>query len=153
MAGIAMKFSFFHIVLCGGGNYGNLFSLFIGKNFVKVTILLDKLQKSWFDEIFFCESKFFILPHCDLYGLIYLVKKDLTVNVKVDAFCTKVFEIEFSAKVGNIFHLICSFPVAHHALSREKPWKADVFSFRFSLLSSETEATTTIYLLTFQTNM
>ena len=101
----------------------------------------------------FCENKKYILDTVYLQGFIYLVKKDLTANVKVDAFCTKVFEIEFSAKVGNIFHLICSFPVAHHALSREKPWKADVFSFRFSLLSSETEATTTkYYLLTFQTN-
>ena len=35
------------------GNYGNSLSRIFGKNFVKVTILLNKLLKSWFDEIFF----------------------------------------------------------------------------------------------------
>ena len=35
------------------GNYGNLLSLFFGKNFVKVTFLLKKSLNSWFDEIFF----------------------------------------------------------------------------------------------------
>ena len=48
------------------GNYRNLLSHFFGKNFVKPTFLLKKLLKSWFDEIFFGESKFFILPHCVL---------------------------------------------------------------------------------------
>ena len=67
----------------------------------------------------FCENKKYILDTVYLQGFIYLVKKDLTANVKVDAFCTKVFEIEFSAKVGNIFHLICSF-VAHHVLYQER---------------------------------
>ena len=42
------------------GNYGNLLSHIFGKNFVKVTFLL----KSWFDEIFFGESKFFNFPQC-----------------------------------------------------------------------------------------
>ena len=43
------------------GNYGYSLWHFFGKNFVKPTVLLKK----WFDEIFFSESKFFILlPHC-----------------------------------------------------------------------------------------
>ena len=35
------------------GNYGNLLSHFFDKNFVKVTFLLKKILKSWFDEIFY----------------------------------------------------------------------------------------------------
>ena len=46
------------------GNCRNSLSHFFGKNFVKATFLLKKLVKRWFDEIFFGESKFFILPHC-----------------------------------------------------------------------------------------
>ena len=42
------KFSFFHTV-----NYGNSLSRTFGKNSVKVTVLLNKLLKRWFDEIFF----------------------------------------------------------------------------------------------------
>ena len=34
------------------GNYGNSLSRIFVKNFVKVTVLLSKLLKSWFDEIF-----------------------------------------------------------------------------------------------------
>ena len=40
-----------------GGNYGNSLSRIFGKNFVKVTVLLSKLLKSWFDEIFFWWEK------------------------------------------------------------------------------------------------
>ena len=40
-----------------GGNYGNLLSHILCKNFVKVTVLLKKLLNSWFDEFFFSESK------------------------------------------------------------------------------------------------
>ena len=36
------------------GNYGNSLSRICGKNFVKLTVLLNNLLKSWFDEIFFC---------------------------------------------------------------------------------------------------
>ena len=39
-----------------------------GKKFVKVTVLLNELLKSWFDEIFFGETKFFIFPHCAICG-------------------------------------------------------------------------------------
>ena len=55
------------IALCAQcGNYGNLLSRFFDKNFVKVTFLLKKILKSWFDEIFFWgDSKFFFFPHCD----------------------------------------------------------------------------------------
>ena len=35
------------------GNYGNSLSHIFGKNFVKVTVLLNKLLNKWFDEIFF----------------------------------------------------------------------------------------------------
>ena len=44
------------------GNYGDLLSRIFGKNFVKVTDLLKESLNSWFDEIFFSESKFFIFP-------------------------------------------------------------------------------------------
>ena len=37
------------------------------RNFIKVTFLLKKLQKSWFYEIFFDESKFFIFSHCNVH--------------------------------------------------------------------------------------
>ena len=53
-----------HMPLCG--NYGNILSHIFGKNFVKVTALLKELLKSWFDEIFFGESNFFLFPHCDM---------------------------------------------------------------------------------------
>ena len=50
----------FSIYVCTSqyGNYGNLLSLFFGKNFVKVTFLLKKLLKSWFDEIFLVTVNF-----------------------------------------------------------------------------------------------
>ena len=35
-------------------NYGNSLSFNFGKNFVKVTVLLNNLLRSWFDERFFC---------------------------------------------------------------------------------------------------
>ena len=38
------------------GNYGNSLSHFFDKNFVKVTFLLKKMLKSWFDEIFYAEA-------------------------------------------------------------------------------------------------
>ena len=43
------------------GNYGNLLSLFFGKNFVKVTFsrfLLKKLLNKWFDKLFLGESRY-----------------------------------------------------------------------------------------------
>ena len=52
---VLLNFSFFHTVtLCMSqcGNYRNSLSRNFGKNFVKVTVLLNKLTKSWFDEIF-----------------------------------------------------------------------------------------------------
>ena len=45
-----------HTTQCG--KYGNLLSRIFGKYFVKVTVLLKKSPNSWFDEIFFSESKF-----------------------------------------------------------------------------------------------
>ena len=51
-----------HCAQCG--NYGNLLSHFFGKNFVKITVLLLRLLNSWFDEIFFGESKFISFSHC-----------------------------------------------------------------------------------------
>ena len=58
---------FFHEIIfkkthCG--NYGNSLTHIFGKNLVKVTVLLMKLLISWFDEIFFSESKSFIFPQC-----------------------------------------------------------------------------------------
>ena len=40
-----------------------LISRFFGQTFVKETILLNKLLKSWFDEIFFDEREFLVFPH------------------------------------------------------------------------------------------
>ena len=48
-------------------NYGNLPSHLFDKNFVKVTLLLKKILKTWFDENFSwmaSDSKFLIFPHC-----------------------------------------------------------------------------------------
>ena len=41
------------------GNYCDLVSHIFGKNFVKLTVLLKKLLKSWFDEIFFWWDQIF----------------------------------------------------------------------------------------------
>ena len=49
------------------GNYGNSLSHIFGKNFVKVTFLLNELLKSWFDEIFFGEIEF--STQCSLLSL------------------------------------------------------------------------------------
>ena len=46
------------------GNYGNSLSYIFGKNFVNVAVLLNKLLKSWFDEIFLGKREFFVFPHC-----------------------------------------------------------------------------------------
>ena len=49
------------------------------KKFVKVTFLVKtKILKSWFDEIFWGNSKFFIFPHCALVTK-YFVKSNLRV--------------------------------------------------------------------------
>ena len=48
---IFFKFKWHTAVHCG--NYGNSFSRIFDKNFVKATVLLNKLLKSWFHEIFF----------------------------------------------------------------------------------------------------
>ena len=45
------------------GNYGNSLSRIFGKNVVKVTVLLSKLLKSWFDEIFLWWD-FLVFPRC-----------------------------------------------------------------------------------------
>ena len=49
------------IVIAQCGNYGNLLSHFLAKNFVKITFLLKKILKSWFDEFF--DGWQFIFPH------------------------------------------------------------------------------------------
>ena len=45
-------------------NYGNLLSRSFGKNFVKVTVLLHNLLKSYFDEKKIGEREFLVFPHC-----------------------------------------------------------------------------------------
>ena len=76
-----VKINRHHYALCTQcGNYGNSLSRIFGKNFVKVTVLLNKLLKSWFDEIFFGEREFLVFPHCDLphcgnYGNLLPLKK------------------------------------------------------------------------------
>ena len=43
------------------------FTLTLLKKFVNVTCLLNKLEKSWFHEIFLGESKFHVFPHCAIF--------------------------------------------------------------------------------------
>ena len=50
-------------------------------NFVKITALLKKLLKSWFDEILFDESKFLIFPYSTLYMQIFFVFSHCTVAI------------------------------------------------------------------------
>ena len=49
------KFSFSERTVCSAqcGNFRNSLSRIFGKKFVKATVLLKKLLKRWFDEIFF----------------------------------------------------------------------------------------------------
>ena len=49
------------------GNYGNSLSRILGKIYVKVIIILNKLLKSWFDEIFFWEREFLVFPHGEMF--------------------------------------------------------------------------------------
>ena len=46
------------------GNFGNSLSLFFDKNFEKAMVLLNKLLKSWFQEIFFQWENFSFFSHC-----------------------------------------------------------------------------------------
>ena len=58
---LAKKLKQIPIAQCG--NCGNSLSHLFGKNFVKVTVLLNKLLKSGFHEIFFSEIEFLVFPH------------------------------------------------------------------------------------------
>ena len=91
---------------------GILCHAFFAKNFVKVTVLLNKLLKSWFDEIFFwwerisrfstlwesliihgifCHSEFLSHPKIQINSLVtYLVKPLLSRN-----FCQKCLRENF----------------------------------------------------------
>ena len=55
-----IQYFFAIIIYIQCGNCCDLVSHIFGKNFVKLTVLLRKLQKSWFNEIFFGETKFFV---------------------------------------------------------------------------------------------
>ena len=56
---VVVNFSFLHTVCWTVWKlHGNLLSLFLYKNFVKVMILLTKLQNSWFDEIYLMRVNF-----------------------------------------------------------------------------------------------
>ena len=59
-----IQYFFAIIIYIQCGNCCDLVSHIFGKNFVKLTVLLRKLQKSWFNEIFFGETKFFVFLHC-----------------------------------------------------------------------------------------
>ena len=57
------------------GNYGNSLLRIFGKNVVKLTVLLNKLLKSWFDEIFFrCERIFYFSTLCESHSSLTLWK-------------------------------------------------------------------------------
>ena len=47
-------------------NYENFLSHLFHKNFVKVMGLLNKLLRSWFDEIFYDEREFLVFSHCGI---------------------------------------------------------------------------------------
>ena len=46
------------------GNDGNSLTRIFGKNFVKVTVLLNKLLKSDLTKYFVGEREFLVFPHC-----------------------------------------------------------------------------------------
>ena len=73
----------YHTVQCG--NYGNSLSLFFGKNFVKLTVLLKQLTKEliW-RNIFFGEREFLAFPQCDVASSNFFSK-----NVTFTKFCQK----------------------------------------------------------------
>ena len=67
---------------CICGNNENSHSRFFGKNFVKATVLLKKLLRSWFHGIFFSvsEKEFLVLQHHHyFYGKINIVFVKVTV--------------------------------------------------------------------------
>jgi len=51
------------------GKYGNSLSPIFEKNSMKLRVLLNKLLKSWFDEIFFGDREFLVCPHCVLFTI------------------------------------------------------------------------------------
>ena len=64
-------------------NFTLSLSRIFGENLVKVTVKLKKSLNSWFDEIFFCESKFSI---CTVIALsITLIDYDLPSFDKCDS--------------------------------------------------------------------
>ena len=71
------------------GNYGNLLSLFYGKNFVKVTFLLrNHVLDRWFDEFFFNETR---VNFCNFYNY----------NITVWKLCLTLFWQKF--RESNVF--------------------------------------------------
>ena len=71
------------------GNCRNSLSHFYRKNFVKAMVLLKKLQKSWFDEIFFSEREFL----CGFYEIC-----EITYNLHL-LICTN---LHFSVFISNL---------------------------------------------------
>ena len=65
------------------GNYGNSLSRIFAKSFVKLTVLLNinKVLKSWFDEIFLCKKEIIVFPHCVRYTLWKNEKFSLTKKI------------------------------------------------------------------------
>ena len=65
------------------GNYGNLLSRIFSKDFVKVTVLLKKLLKSWFDEIFFGEGEVsFSHIHEIIHQFAHFAFTQFTINIE-----------------------------------------------------------------------
>ena len=54
--------SLLHSAQCG--NCRHSLSHFFRKIFVKAMVVLKKLLKCWFNEIFFSEREFYVFPHC-----------------------------------------------------------------------------------------
>ena len=95
------------------GNYGNLLSLFFGKNFVKVMVLLTKLLNSWFDEKKNGESTFFIFPQCAL-SLFWQKFRESNVFTSKRSYCVANFTKYFYGE----WERICVFSVFYE-FSRE----------------------------------
>ena len=77
------SFRFLHCVPQCVEITGILWRIF-GKNFVKLTVLLNKLLKSWFDEMLLGDREFLVFPHCGVWKLrIFFFLSSHTVERKI----------------------------------------------------------------------
>ena len=98
------------------GNYGNSLSRIFGKYFVKVMDLLNKLLKSWFDEIFFrwewisrFSTLWVIYSHTLNYGQKFRVNNGFTKEVTEELIWRNIFFGE--SKFLILFHSHCALTI------------------------------------------